>query len=291
LKLFNSLRSVFALVVLATLAGCSPSQNHSIENTQATSIIGGTPVTAEDVIEGTTIPSTIGKSTVAIVILVQKPNLPPNESLMQLTCTGTLLSNNIVLTAGHCVYQPRPGEETESFIIFKDDLNAPEEADVRVVTRAIVHPDFGKSGQRGQDMNDVALLQFKGDMAPGYQVAKLLEDESLLKKGSIVTLAGYGVTDGVKKTSDRILRKVDVKVLGPFGKTETALDQSHGKGACHGDSGGPAFITVDNTEYFWGLTSRGIGKDGADDCSLFAIYTRVSAQAPFIQSALTTLSN
>ncbi|MNY53743.1 Trypsin [compost metagenome] len=105
-----------------------------------------------------------------------------------------------------------------------------------------------------------------------------------------MTLAGYGLTDGVNKTGDNLLRKTDVQIIEHFGKTEVALDQSQGKGACHGDSGGPAFLKVAGVEYVWGITSRGIGKDGVDDCSLFSLYTKVTAQQAFVDGALATLA-
>ncbi|MBO9668273.1 MAG: serine protease [Bdellovibrio sp.] len=312
MKQTKSLKSVLALGVLASLAACSPTQKGSSLNTSAESksIIGGSPVTDADVIGDTKIPSTIASSTVAILTLVRMaPNSAPSAEkkdtpqmrpmdaqtdakepqIMQFTCTGSLLANNVVLTAGHCVYKAQPGEKVMTVIVFTKDINTAQKEDIRVVTQALVHPDYNKTGEHGEDMNDVALMKFSGPLASGYKVANFLQDESVLTNQGIVTLAGYGLTDGVNKTSDNILRKVDVKIAGAFGKTEVVLDQSQGKGACHGDSGGPAFVTVNNIEYVWGITSRGIGKDGADDCSLYAIYTRVKQQETFIQSALKTL--
>ncbi|ASD65338.1 S1 family peptidase [Bdellovibrio bacteriovorus] len=279
MKLINVSKAlVLTTTVLAGLVACSPASQNAV-NTQGTSIIGGEPVETSD---------SIAKTTVAIIASVQTQDGQEGSFI----CTGSLLKNNMVLTAGHCV--PVVGEEYKEvaiYIIFNTDINKMERADVRLVTDAVVHEDYGKMGEQGEDANDVAVLKFAGAMAPGYKVAKFLSDESLLVPGTKVTLAGYGLieTDGVNTKSDDRLRKVDVEIVESFGKTEILLDQSQGKGACHGDSGGPAFLEVKGQQYVWGITSRGAGKDGKDDCSLVSVYTKVKSQADFINGAMKTL--
>lgn len=279
----NSIKFLKAALVtglLGSLIACSPSQQHSVQlGADSSSIIGGAPVDNKDA---------IAKSTVAIVASV----VTKDDKEGQFICTGSLLKENIILTAGHCV--PVVGEEYKEvalYVIFNTDLNQMQKADVRLVVDHAVHTQYGQVGQDGEDAHDLALIKFAGAMAPGYQLAKFLDDESLLKPGTKVTLAGYGLieTDGVNTKSDDRLRKVDVEVVEDFGKTEVLLDQTQGKGACHGDSGGPAFLNVNGTQYVWGVTSRGAGKDGKDDCSLVSVYTKVKAQSEFVNSALKKL--
>lgn len=172
--------------------------------------------------------------------------------------------------------------------------------------------------EQGADNNDIAIVRFQGGLPAGYKVANILGDEAVLTAGKSVTLAGYGLTEVVKTKVDpktypdfekavkehvvqchyvsgecftlenkneNILKKTDVTVIAPFGDTEMDLDQTKGKGACHGDSGGPAFVEVEGTQYVWGVTSRGTGQGGIDDCSEVATYTRVKPHAKFIQMA------
>ena len=307
MKNIFSIKPVIALLAVGSLAACNNSSSNGAGvaanlNAESASIIGGVPVEKND------FPN---KTTVAILTFIQAPvKAPagsPDAGKFQLgisTCTGTLIAKNVVLTAGHCVYKAKPNEKTRTVIVFSNDLNGligekkkdgpqlpvPE---YRFVTKAIPHPLYGKSAteQATTEANDVALMQFDGEMPAGYQLATVLTDESVLKAGATVTLAGFGYTDGAGKKSDGLLRKVDVQVLEAFNATEVAVDQSLGKGACHGDSGGPAFINVGGVEYVWGVTSRGAGKNGVDDCSLYGIYTKIYAQKLFINRGLQYLNS
>lgn len=281
MKFANLFKAGIAAGLLGALVACSPAQQNSVNlGADSSSIIGGEPVDAKD---------PIAKSTVAIVASV----VTADGQEGQFICTGSLLTNNVVLTAGHCV--PKVGDEFKEvtlYVIFNTDLRAMQRGDIRLVVDTVIHDDYGKMGPQGEDAHDLALVKFAGPMAPGYQLAKFLTDESLLKEGTKVTLAGYGLieTDGVNTKSDDRLRKVDVEVIESFGQHEILLDQTKGKGACHGDSGGPAFLEVNGTQYVWGVTSRGAGKDGKDDCSLVSVYTKVKSESAFIQDGLKKLS-
>ncbi|KYG60798.1 trypsin-like serine protease [Bdellovibrio bacteriovorus] len=267
--------------LLGSLIACSPAKQNSVQlGADSTSIIGGVPVDSKDA---------IAKSTVALVASV----VTQDGQEGQFICTGSLLTSNVVLTAGHCV--PEVGAEYKEvalYVIFNTDLNNMERGDIRLVVDHVIHTEYGKTGEQGEDAHDLALVKFSGAMAPGYQLAKFLDDETLLTAGKKVTLAGYGLieTDGVNTKSDNKLRKVDVEIVEDFGKHEILLDQTQGKGACHGDSGGPAFLEVNGTQYVWGVTSRGAGKDGKDDCSLVSVYTKVKSESTFVKDALKKLS-
>ncbi|WP_081111802.1 S1 family peptidase [Bdellovibrio bacteriovorus] len=269
------LTSVLSLSVIA----CSQKAQNTEEIAAAgSSIIGGVQVEAQD---------TISKSTVAIIASVTTEDGKEGQFI----CTGSLLSDNVVLTAGHCVPTEKEYKSIALYVIFSRDLNKMERTDVRLVTDALIHPQYGSSTE-GADAHDVAVIRFAGAKASGYEIAKFLDDESVLTEGAVVTLAGYGLnkTDGVNTESDNTLRKVNVEVAGNLGKNEIILDQQNGRGACHGDSGGPAFINVAGVEYVWGVTSRGAGKNGVDDCSLASVYTKVKSERTFINAALTQLS-
>lgn len=281
MKFNNLFKAAVAAGLLGSLVACSPAKQNAVNlGADSSSIIGGVTVDAKD---------PIAKSTVAIVASVKTADGQEGQFI----CTGSLLTENVVLTAGHCV--PEVGAEYKEvvlYVIFNTDLRKMGRTDIRLVVDSVIHTDYGKTGSEGEDAHDLALIKFAGAMAPGYTVAKFLDDETLLKPGTKVTLAGYGLieTDGVNTKSDDRLRKVDVEVVEEFGKHEILLDQTKGKGACHGDSGGPAFLEVNGTQYVWGVTSRGAGKDGKDDCSLVSVYTKVKSESQFVQDGLKKLS-
>ena len=69
---------------------------------------------------------------------------------------------------------------------------------------------------------------------------------------------------------------------------EITLDQTHGKGACHGDSGGPAYFFDKKLKknILVGLTSRGTG-----DCNKIAVYTSVLGYRKWISENAKQLAN
>lgn len=245
---------------------------------RSAAIIGGKKIQEDDV---------IGKSTVALVADIIMTDGQRGQGI----CTGSLLRSNVVLTAAHCIPQGPDVKEASIYVVFGKDLRKQNEVKVRLVTDYVIHEKYGRANLGGEDENDIALLKFSGDLPEGFQLAELLQDDSLVKPSSKVTLAGYGFvwTDGEESYSDNTLRKVDVNVIEHFGNTEVVLDQSKGRGACHGDSGGPAFLEVEGKQLIWGITSRGGGLDGIDDCSYFSIYTKVNPHLEFIELALQKL--
>ena len=218
-------------------------------------------------------------------------------------CTGSLIGNGLVLTAGHCANVDHP----EKMIIFFgpnfDDIiaqaNKGDHSNLRRVVRAIRHEKYKEENPDNLSTNnDISLLRFSGGNVAGYMTAKLAtaQQSASLQKGAVVTLAGYGLseytfdpTTGKKLSSNGAgaLRMVDgIKILSvlPTGE-EITFDQTQGKGACHGDSGGPAYLVdAAHTTYLVGVTSRGGGK--VDRCDGTAIYTGVIGYTKWIQSHL-----
>jgi secreted trypsin-like serine protease len=69
------------------------------------------------------------------------------------------------------------------------------------------------------------------------------------------------------------------------GKTEMIMDQTHGSGACHGDSGGPAFVKSGRTISLAGLTNRGYPDRAPDDCAHQVVYTKVPSYQRWIRAS------
>jgi secreted trypsin-like serine protease len=103
-----------------------------------------------------------------------------------------------------------------------------------------------------------------------------------------VTLAGYGVTEWWPAESygegAGILRRVDDIPMknAMFSPTEVLLDQTKKKGACHGDSGGPAIVLSGDHYYLFGVTSRGYPPNGMDDCTSQSVYTNILSYMDWI---------
>ncbi|MCB0370422.1 MAG: trypsin-like serine protease, partial [Bdellovibrionales bacterium] len=133
-------------------------------------------------------------------------------------------------------------------------------------------------------------IKYSGTTPAGYASATLLPSLSYLQNRSFVLLAGYGISNGTSKEGAGVLRQVMTVIANSkFSTTEIQLEQRNGHGACHGDSGGPAFIVANGNYYLWGVTSRGY-RDSEDNCSQFSIYTNALAYYQWIQTTARSLA-
>ena len=178
--------------------------------------------------------------------------------LLAVHCTGTLVGPRLVLSAAHCVSDPRLGTNLE--VMFGSDVASSGSRFVRV-TQAVRHPDYHGDG----DDADLAVLVLERE-APVAPVA--LGDQPLDGTvGASMRIVGFGVTGpgdgaiGTKRsgtsTVAEVLDRVFRTVPGP------SL-------TCQGDSGGPLFAPVGTAERLVGVTSR-----GDPGCSSYGINVRV----------------
>lgn len=225
-------------------------------------IVGGQTVSADDVIAATTVMVTDGN----------------------FICTGSIIAQDIVVTAAHCT----AAKAEDLRIVFArqmpDDLTTVTDT-VHAIYGFVANPGWQGESSTGPDQHDIAIIRFKGDLPSGYSVAQLLPADEALTKGETVTLAGYGITNAETQDGAGLLRKVDVQIAKKLGKTEEVLDQTEGAGACHGDSGGPAFVTLNGQLLLWGVTNRGYPDNAPDDCVHESVYTRITAYTDFINQA------
>jgi hypothetical protein len=268
--------SASAIAAVMSLVACSNPSSNAISNGEiADGIIGGQNVTGSEPFAG---------QIVAVY----------NVKLTAL-CTGSILTNDVVITAAHCVEDETtgaPADPADLRIIFGSDLSQKS----IVVEGAI---EFQEAPGRAQDANndlnesDISLIKFAGGLPPGYAPATVLTDTSLIQNGATSTLAGYGIDDGKATSGDTggagVLRYVTVTILNAaYSQSEVLFDQTEGKGACHGDSGGPAYMMVNGQPLLYGVTSRGVN-DPNNDCSVSAAYTSIPYYASWISSTIQSM--
>lgn len=262
---------------LALVVGCSaPNQEigsvATADAENSSGIIGGSVVVDAD---------PVASSTVGIIDL----------RYGQVICTGSLIASNIVVTAGHCT-QLNPQNIA---IMFSTKIPKTQDEVSKIPVRRVVagrtSPLWPKlNSEQEKDWGDIAILRFQGAVPAGYKPAKLLKSIASLKSGDSIILAGFGIIDGITKADTEALRKTEVSMLDPiFSNSEVLFDQSKGQGACHGDSGGPAFYKSGNQLFLFGVTSRGY-KDDKDQCNRSAIYTNIVSYIPWIKTTITALN-
>jgi V8-like Glu-specific endopeptidase len=173
-------------------------------------------------------------------------------------CTGTLVGPRLVLTAAHCVSDPRLGTNLE--VMFGSDVASSGSRFVRVI-QAVRHPDYRSDG----DDADLAVLVLDRE-APVAPVA--LGDQPLDGTvGASVRIVGFGVTGpsdgatGTKRSGTSTVAEVQDQVFRTAPGTSLT---------CQGDSGGPLFAPEGTAERLVGVTSR-----GDPGCSSYGINVRV----------------
>lgn len=193
-------------------------------------------------------------------------------------CSGSIIAKDMVVTAAHCVN----ASAADLRVVFARTLEGLQKSQVLPITGFRANPAWKGDASSGVDQGDIAVIRLNGALPAGYAPAKV--GRKVPKQGDTALLAGFGITDAQTKDGAGTLREVNVTVSSTLGQTEVVVDQTDGKGACHGDSGGPAFAVSGGKITLWGVTNRGYPDNAPDDCVHYAVYTRIAAYASWIAS-------
>jgi secreted trypsin-like serine protease len=185
------------------------------------------------------------------------------------TCTGSILDDDLIITAAHCT-----GLGTVRFGLTE------EQSEARKSVGCIRHPKFVPPKIQPNRW-DIALIRITGGIPKGFKAAKVLPTDVRMNIGDGAVLAGYGQDDNQQTGT---LNKVSVTIshLEDYSPIEVVFDQTKGKGACYGDSGGPAFFNHNGELHLIGVTN---GPYDTNDCNGHGVYAKVPAHMEWLAKA------
>ncbi len=278
-----SFNFLFAVILALPLSACRRSPTiDGQEFSSSAQIVQGLEVSETD---------PVALSTVGLWLSGQSTD----ESLHPSLCTATLIDENHALTAAHCVSYFEKG-----YVVFARNFKDRDSAHLREIIAVKSHPlywlDQPESASGGStlelDYHDLAVLRFRGSIPAPYRPAKLLRDASLLRAGSAVWIAGFGLTSAAGSTSGNwdkgVLRKGQLQLLDVSPQNSDLLFPlpQDGTSICHGDSGGPVYLQQNSELILIGVISR--GRD--EKCDKDSIATGVLPHLPFIEKTLRSKS-
>lgn len=264
---------------------------------------------SDAIIKGDACPAETHPATVAVLVDGEVTVLGLPQMIKTVTCTGTLIAPDVVMTAAHCVDmsmysmggiaivrgQAYAVSLEPDLVSLSEQTTTDFPPDTVSASKWVVHPKYALKSLREVDgpgdHHDIALLFLKKPITHVQPALVITAEEAAqLRVGSEVEISGWGMTtaDGSAPKGSVGKKVCATSFVAELGATEMQV----GLGAdssrkCHGDSGGPTYLDVDTPHdvkrRVVGITSHAYD---ARDCSFGGVDTRVDAYLPWIEAEL-----
>ena len=183
----------------------------------------------------------------AVVTLINYGTDPKNVT----SCTGTVITPHVVLTAAHCVFPAVTGPVAETYVFVGNDSTDKAQTDDRskwfVAKETRFHPGYKGAAVAGRDVG-VVITKDAMSVRPMRFRSEPLTLE--LVKGQPMVALGYGLTTASDPASGGVRTRREASVGNLL--NEDLLGVTKGT-LCHGDSGGPLVWRVNGVNTLIGI--------------------------------------
>jgi secreted trypsin-like serine protease len=201
-------------------------------------------------------------------------------------CSGAIISEKWILTAGHCV------NTAESVLIYTGIIDISLEIQPSAIsTEFILHKDFVADSLA----NDIALIKLPKSLTLDEYTTTISLSSDEIKAGTAITVSGWGRTNVSSSAISNLLHYINLTTISneqcqdAYGTTRlilpemvcAALNIDPVQAPCHGDSGGPVVVDFGTNPRHVAIAS--FVSDAGCDSSYPSEYTRTAAYRDWIK--------
>lgn len=278
MMLINVKSAVACLISIGVLVACQNPAGQKKQNSngieiEADGIFGGQKASADQI--------KYYKNGIVGILITQADG---KKSI----CTGSLISSQYILTAGHCFFENGAlSSESDVRVLTSPDLSKTakiERQDYYSISSLTVHPRYLDTNLQVEERfkSDLAILKLTYPVRNWKgSIFELPKEHYPVSEVNAAYVAGYGYEAisnkeaGENVKGDNFLKTVGIARLESPNQELLYFNQRQGYGACVGDSGGPVFVSADNREILMGVISRTVKAEGSNLCigELHAVST------------------
>ena len=199
-----------------------------------------------------------------------------SASLSRSFCSGTLISEQAVVTAAHCLLG-----KTAAQVVVQFGVEGLSTTVLRPGMKIVIPLEYQPYDQLlpdARETHDIAILFFAGGMPSGFKAAVMVDQElTQASNQTIVSIAGFGAPQ--KGTLRTCATKIED---AQFSRSEFELLSDSNCALGGGDSGGAVYVVLNHEVQLYGLHNW--GWHHPDGSVAYSVETRMSFYGPWIRT-------